>query len=191
MTATEAARSEALVVARAKAGDAIALTDIVRRYQPRLRAFCFRRLGNSADAEDVTQETFLRALAALSQTGDDLALNAWLHRIAANACTDLLRQRQRARWLPWEGNQHDRPSVHREDDPEAALLDAEARRLFEGAVQGLSPRNRGALLLRCRDDCSLREIGARLDLSEAAVKSLLFRARAEIRSRAPNLAERR
>jgi RNA polymerase sigma-70 factor, ECF subfamily len=176
-------------VDRAKAGDCHAFGAIVQHYEARIRAYCLRLMGDLSDAEDLTQETFLKAFCALPQTSADLALSAWLYRIAANACTDALRQRQRARALPWEPSHAEHPTGRRDDDPEAALLDAEAQRAFGAMVQCLSPRNRQALLLRCRDDYSLREIGTQLHLSEPAVKSLLFRARTEFRSYAAQLAE--
>ncbi len=171
--------SESEWVARAKAGDAEAFAAIFQHYRPRIHSFCYRTMGNATDADDLTQETFLKAYAALHRTNTDLALNAWLHRIAANACTDLLRRRQMARAQPWEEQRHDRPSHHREDDPESALLDAEGCGTIAAAMRHLSPRHYQALLLRTRDARSPAEIGETLALSGTAVKSLLFRARRE------------
>jgi RNA polymerase sigma-70 factor, ECF subfamily len=172
--------ADAAWVSRAKRGDQDAFADIFRHYRPRIHAYCYHLLGNFADAEDLTQETFLWAYRALDQTADKLALGAWLYRIAANACTDLLRRRQTARWLPWEDH-HDLPVPHRDDNPETALLDAEAQRAFGAICQAMSPRNRQALVLRARDGYSVEQIGARLGLTTPAVKSLLFRARGEFR----------
>jgi RNA polymerase sigma-70 factor (ECF subfamily) len=172
--------ADASLVTRAKTGDPDAFADIFRHYRPRIHAYCYHILGNVADAEDLTQETFLRAYRALDQTADRLALSAWLYRIAGNACTDLLRRRQTARWLPWEEH-YDQPVSHRDDLPEAALLDAEAQRLFGTICQAMSPRNRQALVLRAHYGYSIEQIGARLGLTIPAVKSLLFRARGEFR----------
>lgn len=179
--------TEATWVVRAKAGDREAFADIFRHYRPRIHAFCYHLLGNAADADDLTQETFLRAYRALDHTADGLALSAWLYRIASNACTDLLRRRRTARWLPWEDHSHDRPVVRREDDPEAALLDAEAQRAFGTVCQAMSPRNRQALLLRAREGYSVEQIGAQLGITTPAVKSLLFRARGEFRGLAEGM----
>lgn len=168
-------------VDRARAGDSEAFAEIFRHYRPRIHAYCYRLLGNAADADDLTQETFLKAYCAIGRTAEQLALGAWLYRIAANACTDVRRRRQAARWLPWEDHTHDRPSPRRDDDPEAALLDTEAQRAFGAICRAMTPRNRQALALRAHEGCSMEQIGSQLGLTGPAVKSLLFRARGEYR----------
>lgn len=179
--------ADVTLIARAKAGDGEAFADIFRHYRPRIHAYCYQLLGNAADADDLTQETFLRAFRAIVNTAEHLALGAWLYRIATNACTDLLRRRQTARWLPWEDHSHDRPTSGREENPEAAALDAEAQRTFGLVCQAMSPRNGQALLLRAREDYSIEQLGDHLGLSTPAVKSLLFRARGEFRGLAGGL----
>ena len=101
---------DAVWIERARAGDAEAFGVIFHRYGPRIRAHCYGIIGNAADADDLTQETFLRAYRALGTTSETLSLSAWLYRIATNACTDLLRRRRTARWLPWEEGYHERPA---------------------------------------------------------------------------------
>lgn len=168
-------------IARAKAGDREGFAEIFRLYRPRIHAYCYNILGNVTDADDLTQETFCRAFSALARTSENLALSAWLYRIAANACTDLLRRRQTARWIPLDERCYERPSARREDNPEAACLDAEALHHFGATCQAMSPRNSRALALRAQNDFSVEQIGAHLGLTIPAVKSLLFRARGEYR----------
>lgn len=175
------AAGEGAWIVRAKAGDREAFAEIFRHYRPRIHAYCHNLLRNSTDADDLTQETFCRAFGALARTTDDLALSAWLYRIATNACTDLLRRRQTARWLPLDEYPYERPSARREDDPEAACLDAEALHQFGATCRAMRPRNRRALALRAQNDLSVEQIGAHLGLTVPAVKSLLFRARGEYR----------
>ena len=172
---------DAVWIERARAGDAEAFGGIFRRYGPRIRAHCYGIIGNAADADDLTQETFLRAYRALGNTTATLSLRAWLDRIATNACTDLLRRRRTAHRLPWEEGFHERPTAGREENPETALLDAEALRTFGAVCGALRPQHRHVLLLRARDGYSLEQIGAQLGLTMPAVKSLLFRARGEYR----------
>src|SRR5919202_448754 len=95
-TAAPMARSseEAAWVARARTGDRGAFAEIYARYERRIYAFVYRTMGNPEDACDLTQETFLKAYRALDRTNDELNVNAWLHRIAANTCLDVLRRRQ-------------------------------------------------------------------------------------------------
>jgi RNA polymerase sigma-70 factor (ECF subfamily) len=174
---------ESLWVTRAREGDAAAFAAIYARYERRIYAFIYRMMGNPDDAFDLTQETFLKAYRALDKTDAELNVNAWLHRIASNACMDVLRRRQLLRWLPWDNARHDRPSGRREDSPEAALLGDETQRAVTRVLQAMSPRNRQALILREYEGLAYQEIAAVLGISLLAVKSLIFRARAEFRER--------
>ena len=174
---------EALWVARVRGGDSAAFAALYERYERRIYAFVYRMMGNPEDACDLTQETFLKAFRALERTDAELNVNAWLHRIASNACMDVLRRRQRLRWLPWDGAKHERASSRREDDPEGTLLGDETQRAVARALQAMSPRNRQALILREYEGLSYQDIAAVVGLSLPAVKSLLFRARQEFRDR--------
>ncbi len=178
---TAGSPEEAAWVARARAGDQAAFAELYARYERRIYSFAYRMMGNPEDACDLTQETFLKAYRALSNTDEDLHLNAWLHRIAANACLDVLRRRQLIRWVPWELAKHDRPSRRREDDPEGMLLGEQARGGVRQALAAMSPRSRQALVLRECAGLSCEEIGAIMGASRQAVKSLLFRSREEFR----------
>ena len=184
------ASEEASWVARAKAGDQAAFAELFARYERRIYAFVYRMMGNPDDAFDLTQETFLKAFRALDRTDAELNVNAWLHRIASNACMDVLRRRQRLRWLPWDGARHERASSQREDDPEDTLLGDETQRAVARVLQAMSPRNRQAMILREYEGLSYQEIAAVVGLSLPAVKSLLFRARQEFRDRYHELEDR-
>ena len=142
---------DAAWVARAKAGDQTAFAALFARYERRIYAFVYRMMGDPDDAFDLTQETFIKAYRALDKTDEELNVNAWLHRIASNACMDVLRRRQRIRWLPWEGAKHDRASQIREDDPEGALIGDETQRTVQrvmlGAVLSGPPNRLPPLLL--------------------------------------------
>ena len=94
-------------VERARRGDADAFEALVRRYERQIYSFTYRMLGDADDAADLTQESFVKAYRALPRARPDTNVSAWLHRIAANACLDVLRRRQRLRWLPWNGARHD------------------------------------------------------------------------------------
>ena len=172
---------EAAWVARAKAGDQAAFTELFTRYERRIYSFIYRMMGNPEDAFDLTQETFLKAYRALGKTDDELNVNAWLHRIASNACMDVLRRRQRLRWLPWENTKHDRPSVHQEDDPEGSVVGGETQVAVQRVLSAMSPRNRQAMVLREYEGLSCEDIGEIMGVSRSAVKSMLFRGREEFR----------
>lgn len=171
------------LVSRAKGGDRAAFEEIVRRYERRIYALTYRMMGNPDDAFDLTQECFLRAYRNLRRTKPELNLSAWLHRIASNACLDVLRRRKRIRWLPWDGHKHE-PLLRRrpEDDPERVAVGVENTADVQHVLDKMNERNRLALVLREYEGLSTREIGEITGISRSAVKSVLFRARHEFRS---------
>jgi RNA polymerase sigma-70 factor, ECF subfamily len=177
-----AAVNESIWIERAKAGDQQAFEAIFQRYERQIYGFIYRMMGNAEDANDLTQECFIRAYKALSQTNDDLNISAWLHRIASNACLDVLRRRQRIRWLPWESHKHEH-LLHGKplDEPESNALRTETQMTVQQVISQMSPRNRMALILREYEGMSCEEIGEIMGLSRSAVKSVLFRGREEFR----------
>jgi RNA polymerase sigma-70 factor (ECF subfamily) len=138
--------------------------------------------GDADDAVDLTQDVFVKAYQALPRIRRELNVSAWLHRIATNACLDVLRRRQRLRWLPWEGPKHDhlRPCGPA-DEPERAALGQETRVTVQRVLDRMTHRHRLGLLLREYEGLSCAEIGEVMGLSRSAVKSLLYRAREEFR----------
>jgi RNA polymerase sigma-70 factor (ECF subfamily) len=173
---------EATWVGRAKEGDQAAFEVIFQRYERQIYGFIYRMMGNAEDANDLTQECFIRAYRALAQTSPDLNVSAWLHRIASNACLDVLRRRQRIRWLPWESHKHEH-LLHGKplDDPERNAISNETQVTVQRVLNLMSARNRMALVLREYEGMSCEDIGEVMGLSRSAVKSVLFRGREEFR----------
>jgi RNA polymerase sigma-70 factor (ECF subfamily) len=139
-------------------------------------------MGNAEDAYDLTQDTFIKAYQALPRTAPDLNLSAWLHRIASNACMDVLRRRKLIRWLPWETfdtNPGMEPAA--DDDPVGEYNQFETSGEVQSVLDRLTPKHRMSLVLKEYQGLSCDEIGDVMGLSRSAVKSLLFRAREEFR----------
>jgi RNA polymerase sigma-70 factor (ECF subfamily) len=169
-------------VARAREGDSTAFEAIYSRYERRIYAFVYRLMGNAEDAYDLTQDTFIKAYQALPRTAPDLNLSAWLHRIASNACMDVLRRRKLIRWLPWETfdtNPGMEPAA--DDDPVGEYNQFETSGEVQSVLDRLTPKHRMSLVLKEYQGLSCDEIGDVMGLSRSAVKSLLFRAREEFR----------
>lgn len=170
-------------IARAKDGDPEAFAILYNNYERSVYQFIYRMVGNAEDASDLTQECFLRAYRALSQTNEEVNIAAWLRRIAANVCFDTLRRRSRLRWLrfdqlpPWQNPATQSTTV----DPERAFLQTETQDIVEQVLQKLQPRHRMVLILREYEGYSSDEIAEILNISRSAAKSLLFRAREEFR----------
>src|SRR5918997_2834726 len=158
------------VVAAAQAGDESAFVSLVERYRRELQLHCYRMLGSLEDAEDLVQETFLRAWRRLAsvRSSDRASLRSWLYRIATNACLDSLRTRPRRLLpsqlgpgassplaleppidLPWLQPYPDRLIAPVADEPEAAVVARETVEIaFLAALQVLTPRQRAAFVLR-------------------------------------------
>jgi RNA polymerase sigma-70 factor (ECF subfamily) len=191
------------LLARARAGDGDAFDRLVAPHRVAVHVHCYRMVGSLHDAEDLLQESLLRAWRGLDGFEGRSSLRAWLYRIATNACLDALKRRKR-RLLPDAYGPPDDPTaapappVHDlpwlEPYPDRLLDDDgdPARRVelregieltFIAAIQLFSPRERAALLLRDVLGFSARETAAMLDASLASVNSALRRARAALAHR--------
>lgn len=169
--------SDAAVVARVRAGDGDAFRVLVERHARTVFRLACRMVGNQQDADDVVQETFLRAYRQIGRFESRANFGTWLYRIAVNCSVDLLRQRPRhiAEPPPDDGEDpagdcEDRPS------PERLAYGAEVQAKVGAALNGLSDSERAAFLLRHFEGRSIEEIGQVLGLRTSATKHTVFRA---------------
>jgi RNA polymerase sigma-70 factor (ECF subfamily) len=153
--------------------DRAAFGALYRRYLDRVYGYCFYLLGDHHDAEDVTERTFVAALAAIDGFRDEGAtFRAWLFRIAHNQLANALRSRQRQRAAPLDAVMD--PAAHA--DPAGLVSLAEDARGLRLALELLPDDRRQVVVLRFVDGLSAREIGAVLGRSEGAVRVLQHRA---------------
>lgn len=131
--------------------------------------------GNVHDTEELTQETFLRALRSFQSFRPETNLRAWLLRIATNAWSDVRRKRQR---IPFKTLDHEPPD--RSAAPESRLELAEGARLVERAMEQLSETARAVFHLRVVEELSFREIAEMLDTSEQAARWQMHDARKKL-----------
>jgi RNA polymerase sigma-70 factor (ECF subfamily) len=186
------ARGREAIRAECATGNALDFETLVRRYERQIYAYTYRMMGgNAADAEDLTQETFLKAYRALAHTPDVPHVSAWLYRIAANNCRDEWRRRQRRHAQPWDPTvQEPIADSSAESDPEAFAIRRETDARIEAILDRMKPRNKRALVLKECAGLSCEDIGAMMGISGKAVKSTLFRAREEFRLRCHEAQER-
>ena len=184
------------VVAAAKGGDESAFAVLVDRHRRELHVHCYRMLGSFEEAEDLVQDTFLRAWRRRDSFQGGPWFRAWLYRIATNACLDELRRSRRRvpslhsfAEVPWLQPYPDRlldeiaPS---DSQPDAVVVARETIELtFLAVIQLLPPRQRAVLLLRDVLGWSAGATAAALDTSVAAANSTLQRARATLREQLP------
>lgn len=170
---------DAALVSRARAGDASAFEEIVRRHQRRVYAAARRIVRRHEEADDVTQEAFLKAWRALDRFELGRPFGPWVARIAVHVALDRVRS---PRW-------HERPLPEDHDEtpsaapsPERALRDAEAAATLEEALGALPPEQRAVFALRTLEEMTCPEIARELGLPEGTVMSRLFRARDRLRA---------
>jgi RNA polymerase sigma-70 factor (ECF subfamily) len=172
-----AAESDAVLTARAAAGDRLAYVVLVRRHLPRVYAVTRRMLGNEAAAEDAAQEALLRLWThAGSYDSSKAMLSTWLTRIATNLCLDRLRKRQEEQW-------DDSYDVALPSSQERTIGDRQLAARVDAALQALPERQRTALVLCHYEDLSMAEAAAAMQISVEAVESLLSRARRSLKQR--------
>jgi RNA polymerase sigma factor (sigma-70 family) len=165
-------RTDEQLVALFRAGHDEAFGTIHDRYRARLFAYARQMLGGSrSDAEDVLQDVFLRAYNALRTDGRDVALRAWLYRVAHNRCIDQLRRPAPAAEDIYDINRGVSTDLLAEAERREDL-----RRLIAD-VRGLPEQQRSALLMREMEGLSYNDLAAALGVTVPAVKSLLVRAR--------------
>ncbi len=176
------------LVRRYLAGDAEAFATLVRRHEARVFNLCLRMLGNRDDAADAAQEAFLAALRKLTQFRGDAAFSTWLHRVAVNACYDLLRKQRRQPLLhlavePGDAEPEPGPPMPDHADEVSGTRDAAA------ALARVPSEFRMALVLADVQDLPYEEIAKILDVPIGTVKSRVHRGRLAL-ARTMGLAER-
>ena len=185
--------------------DEAAFAELTERYRGELRVHCYRMLGSFDEAEDLVQETFLRAWRRREGFEGRSKFRTWLYRIATNACLDFLDRHARQprpyadppaigpeaavdppAQIPWLQPFPDRLLDAGDAQPEAAVVAKETIELvFLAAIQHLPPRQRAVLVLRDVLGWSANEAAEALDMSVASIKSSLQRARPVLQERLP------
>ncbi|MDB6149792.1 MAG: rna polymerase sigma factor region 2 [Chthoniobacter sp.] len=173
-----------------KAGDSEALRELIEAHQHRIIGTVAKMLGDQGDAEDIAQQVFVRVWKSAARYEPTAKFTTWLFKITRNLVFNELRRRKRhpTRSLdaPRSGDDDDRPLQYEDNSvkaPDTAMLDNEMQTAIQRAIDALPETQRMAIILRRYDDVSYEEIGEILDLSVPAVKSVLFRARTELREK--------
>jgi RNA polymerase sigma-70 factor (ECF subfamily) len=173
----------AAVLSRARGGDGDAFRALVDQHGKGAFGLAFRLTGNAQDAEEIVQESFLKAHRQLGGFEARSNFGTWLHRIVVNCAMDALRARKSrkarehvsevesvAEWLPAT-----------DPCPEQLARSAEIGRRVESSLEELTPQERAAFTLRHREGRSIEEIGRTLGLQKSAAKHAVFRAVRKLR----------
>src|SRR5439155_24128894 len=167
-------------------GDTGAFEELIERHKSLVAGTVGRMLGSNSDVEDIAQQVFIRVWKSARRYVPRAKFTTWLLKITRNLVFNELRRTKRRAQVPLQSEPGtDDPPLKDEMNlaPDASLLEVELRRTIEEAILQLPETQRMALVLRRYEQLSYEEIAEVLDLSVPAVKSVLFRARTELRSR--------
>jgi RNA polymerase sigma-70 factor (ECF subfamily) len=174
-------QTDAATVALARDGDSEAFRALVERHGRAVYRLAYRMTGSAQDAEDVVQETFLKAYRQLSRFESRANFGTWLHRIAVNCSIDLIRSR------PHREAGHDDADLEQfgatletadatGTSPERLMMSTEVQQRIDSAMGSLSRMERAAFILRHFEGRSIEEISQSLGLKTNATKHSIFRA---------------
>ena len=176
--------AEQALVDRSRRRDLDAFAKIVDAYQARIFGFVKRMIRNDEEAQDVTQEVFIKAFQAMHRFDGRSSLRTWLFKIAHNLCVDRVRRQDRApsssslTAMTDEDETIDLPDYRW--SPEDVVLNDELATVVEHAIETMSDKLRTVLLLHDKEDMAYEEIAAAVDVPVGTVKSRLFLARAHL-----------
>lgn len=177
--------TDAQIVQRVLKGDADHFQELVSRYQKQVFGICYRMIRQREEAEDLSQEVFIKAYRYLQQYNHEHKFSSWLLKIATNTCIDAIRKK-RVDTMPLD----DGINTSQEDaSAEKAFLQQEAHREIEMAISALPPDYRVAVLLYHQHGNSYQQIADSLNIPMSMVKNRLFRARKLLKNSLKRLKE--
>lgn len=168
-------------ITRAQAGDAEAWGELYRDFAPAIFRFCRRALPTREDAEDATMEIFMKLRDKLAQYDRTRSFSAWLYKVAANHCWDILRRRK-IRQDKETGDLENLPLEHPDPSQLDRLIEQRSSEEVRKALDTLGGRARMALVMRYYSDMSYDEIADALGVRRAFVGVVLLRARHDLRT---------
>lgn len=186
--------TDAAVVAQVLAGDKDAFRLLVSRHTRGIYSVAYRMTGNQQDAEEIVQETFLRAYRSLERFELRASFSTWVYRIAVNRSLDFLKAKKMNDSYQIAENPNPEENAKavqvpvNSPGPDRLLLSAEAREKIAHAMGLLSPAERVAFTMRHMEGRSIEEIGQCLNLKASAAKNSIFRAVQKLREQLQPLA---
>ncbi|ANC75491.1 RNA polymerase sigma factor SigW [Fictibacillus nanhaiensis] len=170
------------MVTQVKKGDQEAFEGIVDLFKDKIYRHCFRMVGNGHEAEDLAQETFLRAYRNIGKYNSEYKFSTWIFRIATNLCIDRLRKKKPDYYLDAEVPGTDGATMYsqlssEEPLPEEVVTENEEWNELQAEIMKLPEKYRTAILLKYVEDLSLEEISKIMDIPVPTVKTRIHRGR--------------
>jgi RNA polymerase sigma-70 factor, ECF subfamily len=179
-------------IKQVKKGDQDAFAEIVEYYKDKVYQLCYRMLGNAHEAEDSTQEAFIRAYVNIHSYDSTKKFSTWLYRIATNLCIDRIRKKKPDYYLDAEISGTDGLDMYsqipaKQELPEDELEKLELQEQIQQEILKLPEKYRSVIVLKYVDELSLKEISDILDLPVGTVKTRIHRGREALRNKLRHL----
>lgn len=175
---------ERSLIQKAQKGNIAAFEELVRQHEKMVYNLALRTLGNDSDAQDASQEAFIKAWTGLGSFRGDSKFSVWLYRLVSNVCMDMLRRRKNeALSLTVSDNEGEETVLDIPDEsssPQSLLEKRELQQDIQKAIDSLPEDYRRVILLRELADLSYEEIARVLNMDLGTVKSRIFRARKKL-----------
>ena len=170
------------LIKRAKGGDSTAYDGLLKKYKSSVYNLVYRMVRDVQEAEDLTQEAFIKAFNSLASFNEDYAFSTWLYKIATNNCIDFFRKRKLQTYSLDKPIQYKDSEIQHEIpdpdlNPEKSIIARERTTLIQEAIRTLPEKYYTAIVLRHNEEKSYEEIAEVLDLPLGTVKARIFRAR--------------
>ncbi|MDO9465617.1 MAG: RNA polymerase sigma factor [bacterium] len=172
-------------IKEAKAGKESAFAQLIEKYMKKTYSMAYALTGNSEDAKDISQETFLRVFRSLGTFNEKSSFKTWLYRIVINLCNDYYRQKLRFKFIFWDKDNEDAPNRNIEtvlmpksmdNNPRDKAVESELNERLNNAISKLSLKQKAVFVLKNFDGLLIKDIAKTLGCSEGTVKSHLHRA---------------
>ncbi|KAA3613781.1 MAG: RNA polymerase subunit sigma-24 [Calditrichaeota bacterium] len=173
---------DSAVIASALEGNEDAYAQILARYRGPLFHMLFKMVHSKEEAEDLTQEAFIKAFRALASFNEEYAFSTWLYKIAANNCIDYLRKKRLQTFsynkpIASKDGELQREYADENEATDKPMLDTEKTHMINLAIEDLPPKYKLAIELRHKEELSYEDIAEKLDIPLGTVKARIFRAR--------------
>ncbi|MBU0984140.1 MAG: RNA polymerase sigma factor [candidate division Zixibacteria bacterium] len=191
--------NEKELVKKAQAGDFEAFTDLINAHKSTIYGLARRLAGNQEDAEDIVQDTFLKAIDKIDQFRLESSFGTWLYTIALNQARGMFSRRQQTdirtieEYLPGGQSGHDHSGDGYQlfdwQNPESLLENSQLREIIDRLISELPYKYREAFVLRYLEELPVKEVARQINESEAATKSRILRARLALRDQLSDIFE--
>jgi RNA polymerase sigma-70 factor (ECF subfamily) len=174
--------NDSQLIKKAKEGDSKAYEGLLKKYKNSVFNLVYRMVRDIQEAEDLTQEAFIKAFNSLTSFNEEYAFSTWLYKIATNNCIDFFRKRKLQTYSLDKPIQYKDSEIHHEIpdtdlNPEKSILAQERSKIIQDAIETLPEKYYTAIVLRHNEEKSYEEIAEILNLPLGTVKARIFRAR--------------